>query len=1704
MGLYDSYLYNLALRDKHSNPWDYADDVSPVSQYFNNARGQSYLNSRNLLGISKKSNPFSKYNLSSASNGSIGTSPLLGTAFSVLDNIQTGDPRGLWDTLDPMYHLAGGRESPLGNAFSDAGVAMTKAGLQSGNLPLAGLGALVKTGGGLINSAIGIKENKENVNFIKNNTSNALNAGKSFNNARTTQQVLGAAGNMVGSSGFNWKDLYTNGWATREGTRKGNALIGEENNALAYQASALNTAAKNADKNQDDMVLSNFGSKSNLGAFGGYLGDIDPSTPIGYSLYTDKYTRDINRGKGTLNMFSGVPKGLFAFGGNVQTKGNTWSDGLVHIGTGGTHEQNPYDGVQVGTDKQGVPNLVEEDEVIYDDYVFSNRLKVPRGKRGRYGKRNKYAKGGKLDVGSVSINDYQDKVLKPYLGMTFADAATKAEKISGVLDRPNDPIATRGFRSILEVLATLQEKEREKEKLAQMQQAIDQMSPEELAAFQQQAQEQQAQEQQAQEQQMMATQQQAQYPQEQYPQEEQAYMQQQGIPEEEQYAMAALGGPIYRIGEMLDTQNVYPNMFATGGAEDIDPNWYNKLPRESRWLVDTYGLQNQDELDAMYSYYGPAIENLLNGVATINNDNATLSGIFSGTNGDYNLMKAIEALGYQDNSFKQLTKDDWKAIYDEYRRQQAFWEQEHPYIPFTERFQYDESTTPTVNETTVTQETPIVQNTEGEDEAEQRRAFEEKYPNIPYDRRMDRYFRRLWDRDYLGYDAKAAEQYDNYWRNREEAIKKAQEQETQMPTEKTPEQLAKEIAEGARSNPQNGGLSDEQMQYFRSQDKEGEFLDDSPITIDDYASVLPTVEETVEQLRKDVSPYIPSEPKVVSPIDKSILTKILAYNNIDEKTWAKKSPKAKNKLADKYEKSLKTQEEKDAFEKGYYNFITQANASIKDSTYQPDIPTEAIDAERKQIQAQREVDRLYRKRGQDPKTLTGSAAALHDEDVKKVQEDPSLLKKDPQKKLAANKIGKRSPETFSAKAETIVVNNARDAFLTERPLNENGRLNIKYNDEGTIPQGLTSVKNRISYNDKTKQWEDAQGNRIDNPYTNEYGFSDVARDWSRYGYLNPKDNSWTDVEYNPPVTASGNTDYKYAPWNEWFKQSGMDADQYESQEAYLNNYLDFLDDIYNEDSPNHQAALKRLYEMGEASKSNAPGELKGKNRYFDVDEGFDINNLSLGNLRLIDGNNTIGGSRITGYSKYNKKANEASSNKQYYVNKDGALISPDKYEELDDSSKKNWTPLNHKGLTREDVLGHLKAVRNSDYAREPQDLLYNSMFDNVPAQSYLMAPNGTRRYVYVDKQGNFLRDANNNIREINFDPNATYQYYNEGKPLEGQSQFIDGVNIDTIGVLGGNVENHIGVRRNPDGTWRTFELSPEDVEKVKQREILSNDERYKTLPQFEKAVEGYTFTPHYYELDDDAYKSLGFDAKGHKIDEVIGEDGPLFPKMPTCPIDYSNADALIKASKEAGNFVPVDFRPIGDYLTYKPLDIWYGQNKLNAQARSAERAILNSGANQGTQIGGLMANAYNTGIQSGNLYRQGQEYNDALAKQTGEFNKDTSKFNSEGFLKAGIASQDAASRAAGYKLEGQKAAYAMRQALEDDKSKAISAGISGIGSALMAMADTKYKNDLLGWSTYNNAYGPMSGYEGRWTRTPSYHGAYGGKLKKRRRRGLDF
>lgn len=142
------------------------------------------------------------------------------------------------------------------------------------------------------------------------------------------------------------------------------------------------------------------------------------------------------------NMYEDLYGNVAAYGGNLnmdipnyQTHGGDFSNGIIKINEGGTHEENPNGGVLMGVDSQGVPNLVEEGEVIYNDYVFSNRL--------------------------TPSNDLLKKVKLPkkYKGKSYSYIAEDLSKESE--ETPNDPISKRGLQANMSKLATLQELQRQ-------------------------------------------------------------------------------------------------------------------------------------------------------------------------------------------------------------------------------------------------------------------------------------------------------------------------------------------------------------------------------------------------------------------------------------------------------------------------------------------------------------------------------------------------------------------------------------------------------------------------------------------------------------------------------------------------------------------------------------------------------------------------------------------------------------------------------------------------------------------------------------------------------------------------------------------------------------------------------------------------------------------------------------------------------------------------------------------------------------------------------------------------------------------------------------------------------------------------------------------------------------------------------------------
>lgn len=132
-------------------------------------------------------------------------------------------------------------------------------------------------------------------------------------------------------------------------------------------------------------------------------------------------------------------RNLVAYGGPLYNHSGDWSNGLTFINEGGTHEENPFDGVLMGFDQEGIPNLVEEGEIIYNDYVFSNRLKP-----------------SKKQLESSGLN-------KKYNDWTFAKIVEDLQKASA--ETPLDKISKESLDDMMTTMINMQEEVRMKKGL---------------------------------------------------------------------------------------------------------------------------------------------------------------------------------------------------------------------------------------------------------------------------------------------------------------------------------------------------------------------------------------------------------------------------------------------------------------------------------------------------------------------------------------------------------------------------------------------------------------------------------------------------------------------------------------------------------------------------------------------------------------------------------------------------------------------------------------------------------------------------------------------------------------------------------------------------------------------------------------------------------------------------------------------------------------------------------------------------------------------------------------------------------------------------------------------------------------------------------------------------------------------------------------
>lgn len=372
-------------------------------------------------------NNFSNYanSFSSSSKGSGSNwGAIAGAAASVGDSIGKSDKyqRGLYDIADPWFHVANGRESSVGNGLSDAGVSMFKGGAASGNPALMLAGGIAKSVGGLVNWAFGERINKKKLQAVNKGMEELQNY---TSNATTYDDIK-----MPTAVVDNTQGIYEN-WRKQSDLNKKVANL----EARAYNNVYNNI--NNISKTQMDNLLANYA------AFGGPL-ESQGTGAINYGFMSDYLTMKNkvaeNKNKLSTNVFGTLPitpMSTFALGGDMQTNGSDFTDGLTLVNAGGSHEENPNDGVQVGVSRSnGLPNLVEEGETIFDDYVYSKRIKADKQTKERF---------------HIGKND----------DITFADLSKKLEKESA--ERPNDAISQAGLTKMLHDLADEQERQKGEE-----------------------------------------------------------------------------------------------------------------------------------------------------------------------------------------------------------------------------------------------------------------------------------------------------------------------------------------------------------------------------------------------------------------------------------------------------------------------------------------------------------------------------------------------------------------------------------------------------------------------------------------------------------------------------------------------------------------------------------------------------------------------------------------------------------------------------------------------------------------------------------------------------------------------------------------------------------------------------------------------------------------------------------------------------------------------------------------------------------------------------------------------------------------------------------------------------------------------------------------------------------------------------------------
>lgn len=273
-------------------------------------------------------------------------------------------------------------------------------------------------------------------------------ANKAINpdgNRSDVGDFLSNAGQMVKTVSPFWGTVID--WAGKLGNAAFGSNVNEEDVSRVSAESLANRDALALSGNWDSL-MNNWSAASKMDAnIGGSQGWFNNDLDRAQARANAKKQNALAAAQvGADNIMSeelrNLKNNLMADGGPIF--GTKYDIGLSFINNGGTHEENPYGGVFFGVAPDGQPNQVEEDEVVFNDYVYSNRIPVPKAVRNKY-----------------KMRDKKD--------LSFADAVKDYVKKNGIDERENDPIAMRGFEAFAMDMAQNQEEVKAKREMRRQQ-----------------------------------------------------------------------------------------------------------------------------------------------------------------------------------------------------------------------------------------------------------------------------------------------------------------------------------------------------------------------------------------------------------------------------------------------------------------------------------------------------------------------------------------------------------------------------------------------------------------------------------------------------------------------------------------------------------------------------------------------------------------------------------------------------------------------------------------------------------------------------------------------------------------------------------------------------------------------------------------------------------------------------------------------------------------------------------------------------------------------------------------------------------------------------------------------------------------------------------------------------------------------------------